>query len=264
MKTMSPFDFDNPDDISMYYTGCYLGYTENGEKKPCYVRNFYDRHGGFEESSNFKEKRSNWEFMIRYITPEGEENEKFIRQEDLIPYPPYTTYLSDTTSWLCYETATSYKKGLLRHNLYFINHAGRSPEENTRNVLKAMTYTQPNPVRIVKDKLIYKGAFVKNERMLKCLNLIKTMSESKSNLKEVNQEPVGPELKDGTGSRTGLSGMAQSMSYLAQQREMTLREQSQMLVGSSRRSRASRSRPAAPPMSTSTFEISRSRNSTSF
>lgn len=187
MKTMSPFDFDNPDDISMYYTGCYLGYEENGEKIPCYVRNFYDRHGDFEGSGNFKEKRSNWEFMVRYLTPEGEEHEKFIRQEDLIPYPPYTAYLGDTASWLCYETATSYKKGLLRHSLYFINHAGIPPEENTRNVLKAMTYTQPNPVRVVKDKLIYKGAFVKNERMLKCLNLIKTSSESKSSLKEVNQ-----------------------------------------------------------------------------
>lgn len=260
MKIMSPLDFDNPDDISMYYTGCYLGYEENGEKKPCYVRNFYDRHGDFEGSGNFKEKRSNWEFMIRYIASNGEEHEKFICQEDLIPYPPYTTYLDDTTSWLCYETATSYKKGLLRHNLYFINHAGCSPEDNTRNVLKAMTYSQPNPVKIIKDKLIYKGAFVKNERMLKCLNLIKTLSESKLNLKEVNQEPVGQQSRDGTESRTGLSGTEQSMSYLGQQEGMLLNEQSVRQAESFRRSRASRSRLDVPLTSTLMSEIFRNQN----
>jgi len=139
----------------MYYTGCYLGYIKDGQKKPCYVYS-YTTDDCFDDDAE--------RYFVIEALDKGSLVQEKIGEEDLITYPPYVGWLEN--SWLHYEAYSSYKKGWLGEQFY------ANDKTLTRSlILSGLSYDKPNPTKEVDGYLVYKGKVVTNKRLLKWLRM---------------------------------------------------------------------------------------------
>lgn len=170
MRTLELKDFNDFEDIRMYYTGCFLGFIDDqGNKKPCYVESLVTNSESYDEDEDEDEIKIPF-FMVEYLRGTVLQTSE-VPFEKLIPYPPYCGYLGDSVAYLRYIPTESnkYKKGYLEYNCQITNYITPS----TKNILSCLSYEKHTDVRKIDNEIYYKGLVVQNKRLKKCLNLMK-------------------------------------------------------------------------------------------